>query len=147
MLRSGYALRIGNRVHVDCFDKEHWETLPANATLADRCNRAWMLKQYWKTGSGGTPGGPSFRYWYSHVEWYDYSDEWTADMEKDLAERCDELLKLHEGEERNAGRRRWRNRSGRKPQRNARKRWRKLRDYVRARAIVLFWCDAVTIAI
>lgn len=68
-------------------------------------------------------------------------------MEEQYAEACAELERLQEGEQRNAGRRRWRDRSGRKPQRNARKRWRKLRDYVRTRSIVLFWCDATSIEI
>ena len=57
-------------------------------------------------------------------------DGWT---DIDRSNYDDVLLKLKDLEEmerRNKGRRRWRDRSTRKPQRNARRNWRKLRDYM-----------------
>ena len=146
LLRSGEAIRIGKKVVTYCNDIDDWEhPPPPDASMQYRCERAWRLKMYW------TKSQPSFNFWAMYVEPYGQLEDWDAETrdECDGAVAC--MQKLEEGERRNANRRRWRDRSAKKPQRNARKRWRKVREYVlsqvlpvvRSRAIVAFWCDSI----
>lgn len=132
-LRLGRALRIRTTVYhaSDTIDIDKWKELPPNATMEYRCNRAWFLRNFWNNSD---TSGPSFNYWARHVEPYSYMPDGWTDI--DRSNYDDALLKLKDLEEmerRNKGRRRWRDRSARKPQRNARRNWRKLRDYMLSR--------------
>lgn len=146
LLKHNDALRIGDTVYLGCRDITDWETLPPNATTADRCNRAWMLRKYWNYGDSK---GPSFHFWaqYVHDDGDIDSDEWDEETERSHQEKLAVMRKLELSERANKGRRRWRDRSATKPQRNARRRWRKLRGCVRARAIAAYWRESVTVVL
>ena len=150
LLRSGEAIRIGWEVVTYCNDIDEWkDPPPPDATMQYRCERAWHLKMYW------TKARPSFNFWATYIEPHCLVQDWDASARamRDCGLAC--MQKLEEGERRNANRRRWRDRSAKKPQRNARKRWRKVREYVlsrvlpvvRSRAIVAFWCDSIVYSV
>ena len=129
-LRQGRALRIGSTVYhaSDTIDIEQWLDLPSDATIKHRCTRAWFLRNYHNYGH---EEGRSFNYWASFVAPYGYKqDDWTDYDREHYDNALVELKKIEEEERRNKGRRRWRDRSARKPQRNARRHWRKVRNYL-----------------
>ena len=133
LLQTGNALRINHLVYTEArtCDIERWQTKPPS-TMAERCQRAWFLKTYWQPRD--ELSNPSFHYWSHNLQPFQCLREpWTEEQNKEYEASCAELDRIQQGQKRNAGRRRWRDRSARKPQRNARRNWRKLRAYVRER--------------
>lgn len=133
--RPGY-LRSGDEI-LTVHDLPEYESLPENATLQQRCERAALLKMKYSLDDIGEYQSTYF--------WYEHISALNNETVSEWAENEYDAMVL--AEQRNKGRRRWRDRSSRKPQRNARKRWRKVRAFVRLRGVAMFWwgCTQATL--
>lgn len=125
-------LRSGNLLLTPDEDLDDYLALK-DPTMQQRCIRAALLRMFYNNRYG------SSRYWYREVSALN-----NAHTSDDKSEKYEAMLLA---EERNKGRRRWRDRAPRKPQRNARKRWRKVRAFVRLRAITVHWQERTRVAL
>lgn len=115
------------------------ESAPGQKDLEQRCNRAAALKWFW------TQTQPSFDVWCTLNDMATHPDSCATEDQMWTQTEC--LKKWETSEDRMKVRRRWRDRSLRKKERNTRRRWKKLRTYVWSHIIVLmFWIRVAKVA-
>jgi hypothetical protein len=107
---------------------------PGNTEMERKCNLAAALKYYWNNE-------PARDEWYTLHEMATHPD--SIATSEDMQPVRDRVRLLEDAERRMSTRRRWRDRSHRKPQRNARRNWKKVRGHCRLLLIVLYWKKCV----
>lgn len=99
------------------------DNAPGNSEMERRCNRSAALKWYW------TKSEPSFMVWCVLNEMATHPD--SIATQEQMYEQKQRVKMYEDAETRMKTRRRWRDRSLYKHRRNARRYWKKLRNYVK----------------